>query len=338
MTSRRAAALLFLVLLAGLAGELCLGAVRVHPWTAIQAALAGRAPGPDGTILLDLRLPRALLAVLAGAALAEAGVAMQALFRNPLAEPGLAGVSAGSALGAAAVFVLGSGWNESDALRPWLLPLAAFCGGALAAAIVVRLARVDGQTVTSQLLLAGIAINAMAGAAIGWLSLRAPADALHNYLAWAYGDLGRAGWHDIAVVAPLLLLSMVAPWRDARRLDALVLGDSEAEHLGVRVDALKSRALLMAVLAAAATAAAAGPIIFVGLIAPHIARRLFGAPHRRLLPAAALTGGALLVVADLAGRLLVLPSELPVGVLTALIGGPFFLALLAARRDAGDSL
>jgi iron complex transport system permease protein len=334
MTRRRIAALaLTTLLIAALTGELCFGAAPV-PLQAIVTRLLhpGAAADADSTIVFSLRLPRALLAVLAGAALAQAGTTMQALFRNPLAEPGLAGVSAGSSLGAAVVFAFGGIAVQWAFLAPWLLPAAAFIGGALAAAIVVRLARVGDHTATGHLLLAGIAINAVAGAGIGWLSLRAPAQVLHNYLAWAYGDLGRSGWNDLVVITPLLLLATAAPLRDARRFDAILLGDAEAAHLGVDVEGLKRRALGIAVLAAAATAAAAGPIAFVGLIAPHIARRLFGTPHRRLFPAAALTGATLLTLADLAARLLALPAELPVGVLTALIGGPFFLGLLAAQR------
>ncbi len=340
MTRRRAAAIaLTTLLIAALIGELCFGAATV-PLNAVATSLlrgiGSATTDADATIIFDLRLPRALLALLAGAALAQAGATMQALFRNPLAEPGLAGVSAGSSLGAAAVFAFAAITVRWSFLTPWLLPAAAFAGGAVAAVIVVRLARIGGHTATGHLLLAGIAINAVAGAGIGWLSLRAPAQVLHNYLAWAYGDLGRSGWTDIAIVTPLLLLAIAVPLRDARNFDALLLGDAEAMHLGVDVEALKRRALLIAVLAAAATAAVAGPIAFVGLIAPHIARRIFGTPHRVLLPAAALIGAALLTLADLAARLLALPSELPVGVLTALIGGPFFLGLLAARRHVED--
>jgi len=337
---RLALASLVAVLAAVWIGELCFGAIRIAP----SEVLAGlfrhpaAAQDPQALIVWNLRLPRAVLALLAGAALATAGTGMQALFRNPLAEPGIAGVSAGSALAAAAVFALSatclSGWPRHAA--PVLLPLAAFGGGTLTAVLVTGLARRSGSTQTAPLLLAGVAVNAVAGAGIGWISLRLPADALHNYLAWAYGDLGRAGWLEIAFATPPLLIAILAPLRDARALDALLLGDAEAAHLGVRVEALKRRTLLFAVLAAAATAAAAGPISFIGLIAPHIARRLFGVTHRRLLPAAALTGAVLLVAADLTARLVARPSELPVGLLTALLGGPFFLLLLASRRGIED--
>ena len=317
------------------AGELCLGPVAIGPGAVLHAllqpfaAIDGR---PAAEIVLDLRLPRLLLALFAGAALAQAGAAMQALYRNPLAEPGLAGVSGGSALAAATVFAAGGG---SVAL-PWLLPAAAFAGGSIAALLVTRLARSDGRTQTGSLLLAGIAINAVAGAGIAWISLHVQADALRSYLAWAYGDLGRADWIALRFALPLLLLAAAGLFHDARRLDALLLGEAEAGHLGVDVERLKRRLLLFAVLAASATAAAAGPIGFVGLIAPHIARGLFGATHRRLLPASALTGAALLGLADLAGRLIAQPTELPIKVLTALLGGPFFLAQLAARRGVED--
>lgn len=340
MTSRHfaLASLLVAALLVAAAGELCLGAVDV-PLPLIAKALfhplQARSGDPLLTVVLDLRLPRLLLAVCAGAALAQAGAAMQALYRNPLAEPGLAGVSGGSALAAAAVFA-GTVSLQRSELTPFVLPVAALGGGTLAALLISRLARVDGQTQTTPLLLGGIAINAIAGAGIGWISLHVNSDALRSYLAWAYGDLGRTSWIELTLSIPLLLIAVAGTLRDARRLDALLLGDTEAAHLGVDVESLKRRLLLYAVLAASATAAAAGPIGFIGLIAPHLARLLFGALHRRLLPIAALTGATLLTGSDLVARLAAQPSELPVGLLTALLGGPFFLMLLAARRSIED--
>lgn len=330
--------LLALTVAAAAIGELCLGPAAISAAAVAHALLhplGAAAADPSARIIIDLRLPRLLLALAAGAALAQAGAGMQALYRNPLAEPGLAGVSGGSALAAAAVFAFAL-QNGHSALAPWLLPLAAFAGGSAAAFTVSCLARVDGQTRTGSLLLAGIALNAIAGAGIAWISLIISSDALHSYLAWAYGDLGRAGWAEIEIAVPLLLFATFGTLREARKLDALLLGEAEAGHLGIEVEQLKRRLLGFAVLAAAATAAAAGPIGFVGLIAPHIARLLFGAIHRRLLPAAALVGAALLISADLAGRLLAIPAELPVGVLTALLGGPFFLLLLARRRHIED--
>jgi iron complex transport system permease protein len=340
MSSRhRGFAIALIVLtLAGTAGELCLGAVAIPLPTVLAALthpLAGAGGDPLAAIVLDLRLPRLLLALAAGAALAQAGAAMQALYRNPLAEPGLAGVSGGSALAAAAVFALTTA-SAASAWTPFLLPLAAFAGGSVAALLITRLSRYGGQTQTGALLLGGLAINAIAGAGIGWISLHVDSDALRNYLAWAYGDLGRTAWPQLTLTLPLLLIAIIGTLREARRLDALLLGEAEAAHLGVPVEMLKRRLLLFAVLAAAGTAAAAGPIGFVGLIAPHLARMLFGALHRRLLPLAALAGAALLSVSDLIARVAAQPTELPVGVLTALLGGPFFLALLAARRRFED--
>ena len=335
---RLLAASLAATLLVAAAAELCLGPVHVPLGVVAETLIHPlRAPSSDplALVIINLRLPRLLLAVAAGAALAQAGAAMQALYRNPLAEPGIAGVSGGSALAAALVFAGTISVNRAD-LTPYLLPLAALTGGAVAALLITKLARVDGQTRTGALLLGGIAINAIAGAGIGWISLHVNSDALRSYLAWAYGDLGRASWPELAVAVPLLMVASIGSLRDARRLDALLLGDAEARHLGVPVESLKRRLLAYAVLAAAATAAAAGPIGFIGLIAPHLARMLFGALHRRLLPLAALMGATLLTTSDLAARLVMLPSELPVGLLTALLGGPFFLALLAARRRVED--
>lgn len=335
--------LLILALVAAVIAELSVGAVAV-PLSAVggamRDALFGNAgaprPDPAADIVLQLRLPRLLLALGAGSALAVAGAAMQALFRNPLAEPGLAGVSAGCALAAAAVFALAPKGALGAAPPVWLLPVAAFTGGSLSAALLLTLARRRGQTDTTALLLGGIAINALAGAGIGWISLRLSSDALHSYLAWAYGDLGRASPRDLQLALPLLALAGATLAYRPRILDALLLGDAEAAYLGVAVEAHKRRLLAGAVLAAAATAAAAGPIAFVGLVAPHIARRLVGVAHRRLLPVAALTGALLLLLADLAARTLALPSELPVGLMTALFGAPFFLFLLFAHRRSSE--
>lgn len=316
-------------------GELCLGALDLTPAAALRALVAGPAAADSGAWLLwRLRLPRLLLAAMAGATLAAAGAALQALFRNPLAEPGLAGVSGGSALAVAALLASPLAAIAPPALVPVLLPAAAFIGALAAALLVLRAARSDNRTATADLLLAGIAVNAIAGAGIAWLCLRADSAALRNYLAWTYGDLGRADWPALAVAAPLFALALLLPLRDARKLDALLLGESAAAHLGIAVEPLKRRLLLCAVLGAAATAATAGPIGFVGLIAPHLARQFGGGLHRRLLPLAALTGAVLLSAADLIGRRVALPAEVPAGVLTALLGAPFFLTLLLSGRRA----
>lgn len=319
---------LVVLLTAAVALALSLGTVSLGP--ALWQALAGRGDDVAATALLELRLPRVLLAVLIGAALAESGATMQALFRNPLAEPGLVGVSAGSALAAAIVYTRIGVDNPAG---PWLLPLAAFAGGLATAALVVRLASADGQTRLVTLLLAGTAVNAFVAAIVGLLATRADDPGLRGFTLWMYGNLGRAGWSEIAIAGPVLLL--IALWlpREARGLDALLLGEAEARHLGIDVERLKRRTLLLAVLATAAAVSLAGIIGFVGLIVPHALRLVAGPGHRLLLPASALLGASLLTLADLAARTVASPAEWPVGALTSALGAPFFLVLLLRLRD-----
>lgn len=329
---RRLCALLALpTLLAALLG-LSVGALAL-PFTQVLGALG--LPLPAGEIeraaVLHIRLPRVLLALLVGAALAQAGAALQGLFRNPLAEPGLVGVSSGAALAAVAVIVL----LEAPA---WLLPAAAFAGGLAAAAAVARIAHSGGYTRVATMLLAGLALNALAGAGIGFLSFVADDAALRTLSFWMFGSLGKAGWPEIALAAPLLLAALLLIPREARALDALLLGEAEAAHLGVDVEAVKRRLLLLCVLAVAVSVSLAGIIGFVGLVVPQLLRLWAGPGHRLLLPASAWLGALLLVLADLAARTMLAPVELPIGVLTALVGAPFFLALILRYRDSAETL
>lgn len=284
----------------------------------------------QATAIIELRLPRVLLALLIGAVLAQTGAVTQALFRNPLAEPGLIGVSAGAALAAAIVYTQLAGLPGWQGL---LLPVAAFAGGLVAALVVLRLSQRDGVTRMTTMLLAGTAINAFVAAIVGLLSTRANDPGLRGFTLWMYGNLGRAGWAEIAVVAPVLLLLLLWLPREARALDALLLGDTEAMHLGVPVERLKRRILIAVVLATAAAVSLAGIIGFVGLIVPHALRLVAGPGHRLLLPASALAGALLLVLADTAARTMAAPAEWPVGALTSAIGAPFFLFLLLRLRD-----
>jgi iron complex transport system permease protein len=284
------------------------------------------------SVLRDLRLPRVLLALSVGAALACAGAAMQGLFRNPLADPGLVGVASGAALAAVATIVGSRSLALPGAWLPFATPVAAFVGGLLAAGLAARLASHEGYTRTATLLLAGLAINAIAGAGIGLLTQIAGDAALREAMFWLFGSLAKSGWTEFLVAAPLLAVVLILLPREARALNALLLGESEAAHLGVDVEALKRRVTLLIVLAVAVCVALAGVIGFVGLIVPHLLRLLLGPDHRALLPAAALGGAALLGFADLAARTWMAPAELPVGILTALIGGPFFLGLLIQLR------
>lgn len=284
-------------------------------------------------IIGQIRLPRALLALVVGAVLALCGVAMQGLFRNPLADPGLVGVSSGAALGAALAIVGGALLGGPPAwLLPWLLSASAFAGGLGVTALVYRLGRRDGQTSVATMLLAGIALSALAGAGIGLFSYLADDATLRTLTFWNLGSLNGASY---ARLWPLLLVGCgVALWlpRRATALNALLLGESEARHLGFEVERLKRELVLCTALGVGAAVAAAGMIGFVGLVVPHLVRLLTGPDHRRLLPAAALAGASLLLLADLAARLLLAPAELPIGTLTALLGAPFFLYLLLRER------
>jgi iron complex transport system permease protein len=328
-----AAVTLAVLCLAAAALGLVTGPLDIGWGEVLRIALGQDAPEQYTATVLDIRLPRVLLALLIGAALAQAGAAMQGIFRNPLAEPGLVGISSGAALAAVAVIVLLQPAGLFDALPAhFVLPVAAFAGGAAATALVLRLALVDGHTRVATLLLAGLALNAIAGAGIGFFSHIASDTALRSVTFWMFGSLGRAGWEEIAIAAPLLVVPLLLIPRDARALNALLLGEAEAGHLGVDVERLKRRLTLLVVLAAGAAVALAGIIAFVGLLVPHLVRLAFGPDHRSLLVLSALSGALLLSLADTAARVMLAPIELPIGILTALVGGPFFLALLLRRR------
>lgn len=332
---------LILLLLFAAVLALCTGPLTLDP---LQLLRAGVTPGggiPDHLVpvLTQIRLPRLVMAVLIGAALAVAGASMQGLFRNPLADPGLIGVSAGAALAATLWLALKPALPSINLLPAVaVLPLAAFLGGSLAALAALSLGQREGHTSVATLLLAGLSINAVALAAIGLLQQLTDDTTLRDITRWMLGSLGKAGWPEIAAAAPLLLAPVLLLPREARALDALLLGEAEASHLGVDVERLKLRVLLLSVLAVGAGVALAGMIGFVGLLAPHLLRLIAGPGHRLLLPASALFGAALLLLADTAARTIAAPLELPVGALTALIGGPFFLWLLARYRQRVELL
>ncbi|MDP9942231.1 FecCD family ABC transporter permease [Ectopseudomonas alcaliphila] len=285
-------------------------------------------------ILSQIRMPRTLLGLAVGMVLALCGVAMQGLFRNPLADPGLVGVSSGAALGAAVAIVGGAAFGGlPEAFAPYLLSACAFVGGLLVTALVYRLGRCDGQTNVATMLLAGIALTALAGAAIGLFTYLADDATLRTLTFWNLGSLNGASY---ARLWPLLLATLaVVLWlpRRARALNALLLGESEARHLGFDVERLKRELVFCTALGVGAAVAAAGLIGFIGLVVPHLMRLLVGPDHRLLLPASALAGASLLLLADLVARLALAPAELPIGIVTALIGAPFFLYLLVRGRS-----
>ncbi|WP_289539014.1 iron ABC transporter permease [Pseudomonas sp. SO81] len=284
-------------------------------------------------ILGQIRLPRSLLGLCVGIVLALSGVAMQGLFRNPLADPGLVGVAGGAALGAAIAIVGGSMVGGlPPALAPSLLSICAFSGGLIVTAVVYRFGRRDGQTNVATMLLAGVALTAMSGAGVGLFTYLADDATLRSLTFWNLGSLNGASYPRLW---PLLLVTLgVAIWlpRRASALNALLLGESEARHLGFNVERIKLELVLCTALGVGAAVAAAGLIGFIGLVVPHLMRLLAGPDHRVLLPASLLAGASLLLLADLVARLVLAPAELPIGIVTALIGAPFFLYLLVRGR------
>jgi iron complex transport system permease protein len=285
-------------------------------------------------ILGQIRLPRTLLGLAVGAVLALSGVAMQGLFRNPLADPGLVGVASGAALGAA-IAIVGGSWlgGIPEGFAPYLLSVCAFVGGLGVTALVYRLGRRDGQTNVATMLLAGIALTALAGSAVGLFTYLADDATLRTLTFWNLGSLNGASYQRLW---PLILVTVaVAVWlpRRAQALNALLLGESEARHLGVEVESLKRELVFCTALGVGAAVAAAGLIGFIGLVVPHLVRLVAGPDHRVLLPASLLAGGALLLFADLVARLALAPAELPIGIVTAFIGAPFFLLLLIKGRN-----
>ncbi len=317
------ALLLPLVLLLG-AG---IGAYPIPPWAIPEILLKGE--GVEYQVLTALRFPRVLGAALVGGLLALAGAVLQGLFRNPLVDPGLIGVSSGAALGAALFIVLIPG---AGALEAYALPLFAFLGGLLTTLLLWRLARTPWGVQTTVLLLAGIALNALVGAGIGLLTFLATEEELRSLTFWMLGGFSALTWRLLWTGLPLALLALFLLLPLARGLNALALGEREAFHLGMDLERLKGRAVAGAALGVGVAVALAGGVGFLGLVAPHLFRLLAGPDHRYLLPGSALLGGSLAVLADLLARTLAAPAEIPVGVVTALLGGPFFLYLVLKHK------
>ena len=258
---------------------------------------------------------------------------MQVLFRNPLADPSLIGVSGGASVGASLMIVLAGGAVESGLLMGLsLVALGAFVGGFAATILVYRLATSGIGTSVTTMLLAGIAIGALAGALNSLLSYFADNDMLRQISLWQMGNLSAANWAKVWIMALVSLLLLVSFPRDSRALNALLLGESEARHLGIDVQRVKRRLIVLTALGVGVSVALAGMVGFVGLVIPHVIRLLIGPDHRWLIPGSAMAGAILLVVADSLARVVVLPAELPTGILTALLGAPFFIALLLQQR------
>ncbi|WP_372499421.1 FecCD family ABC transporter permease [Streptomyces lichenis] len=323
-------AVLTLALLAAAVAGLALGPVRIPPGEVLDIVVRGERLGAYASIVWDVRMPRVLLAVLVGAGLALTGTVLQALVRNPLADPFLMGASSGASSGAVLVIVLGIG---TGALGAVALPAAAFAGSMAALVTVYALARRGGSMTTGRLVLAGVAVQYILQAFTSLvLVVAAEAEHVRQVMFWTLGGLGGARWDELAVPALVLVAGTAVLLALARPLDLLLAGEEGAHTLGLDPGRFRAWAFVLVSLVVGVLVAYSGAIGFVGLMVPHAARMVVGAAHRRLLPVAALGGAVFLLLADLVARTAAAPEEIPVGVVTALVGGPFFLWLLRRSR------
>ncbi|MEU6860562.1 iron ABC transporter permease [Glycomyces sp. NPDC046736] len=288
--------------------------------------------GTGESVLWNIRFPRVVLGILVGGCLACAGALMQGMFGNPLAEPGVIGVSSGAAVGAVAAIAFGFTFAGN-----WTIPFCAFVAGLFTVSVVYVLSRSGGRTEVVTLVLTGVAVNGLAGALIGVSIFYADNDEITAITFWQMGSLSQATWPKILAVLPLAVLGLLAAPRFARRLDLLSLGERPARHLGVDVERMRLQLIIIVALLTGAAVAVSGVIGFIGLVVPHLIRMAAGPGHRTLLPLATIGGAAVIVWADLAARTIAAPAEIPLGILTALVGSPFFFWLLrrTRRRQGG---
>lgn len=327
--------LVVLLVIATLA-SIGIGAVRIAPEQTIAILLQHFGIHLDveytrqqDSIVWAIRLPRVVLAILVGSALAVSGAALQGMFRNPLADPGLIGVSSGAALGAVTSVALGFTFFGVATL-----PFFAFVGGVITSIAVYLMARHDGKTEIVTLVLTGIALNTVSGAMTGLLTYVADDQQLRAVVFWSLGSLGGATWTSVGASVPFVLLGLILLPRWGGALNLFVLGEREARHLGVDTERVRLELILVTALMTGAAVAVAGVVGFVGLIVPHLIRLVAGPNHRVVLPACALGGASLVLLADLAARTIASPAELPLGVITALLGGPFLLLMMLRTRRA----
>ncbi|MGJ0203151.1 iron chelate uptake ABC transporter family permease subunit [Leucobacter sp. gxy201] len=283
-------------------------------------------PTGDAT-LWAIRFPRVAMAALVGAGLSVAGLIMQAIFGNPLAEPGVIGISSGAAVGAGLAIVFGLSF-----FGEWTIAALAFAAGLAATLIVYAMSRADGRTEVVTLVLTGIAVNAIAGAGIALLTFLGDTQSREQIVFWQLGSLAGSRWSQALIVAPIIALGLAASYFAARKLDLLALGERNARHLGVNVEALRIIMIFIVALLTGVSVAFAGIISFVGLVIPHLMRMILGPAHLPLVTASALGGALLLTLADLGARTIVPNADMPIGMLTALVGGPFFFWLLRRTR------
>jgi iron complex transport system permease protein len=330
-------ALILLLIVTMLMG-IIFGAVSVLPsdmLASLQNLFAGKQQGTIyQAVFIQLRLPRVLLCGITGAILAVSGVLMQGLFRNPIVEPGLVGTSSGAAFGASIVFVLAAKMDPElkSIMGPLLLPVVAFLGALLATYAVYSLAKTSGRISVLTLLLVGIAVNAVCLSGTGFMSYIARDPQARSITFWNLGTFSGASWAQAAIVGSVAAIIFTLAMRDAKALNALLLGEEEANYLGIDTEKLKRRIMLLNTAMVAVATAFVGVIAFMGLVVPHLVRLMIGSDNRRLLTASALLGAALLVVADLAARLLLAPAEMPIGIITSLVGAPVFIFILISNN------
>ena len=337
--ARQAHLWLALLLLGSCVASLAIGASGASLWSALWHMASGEPLTQlERVVLLDIRLPRTLLGLLVGAALAVSGTVLQGLFRNPLADPGIVGVSAGAGLGAICAIVLGASLPAAiqGFAGMYLTPLAAFAGSWISVMLLYTVATHRGRTSVATMLLAGIALTALTGALAGILVYAADDQQLRDLTFWQMGSLAGATWSKILTAGPLILLALVGASFLGRALNGLAMGEATAMHLGIHVQKAKNLAVLAVAAATGAAVAVSGGVGFVGIVVPHLLRLATGPDHGPLLINAALLGGALLIWADVAARVIIAPAELPIGIVTAVLGAPVFLWILLRRRGVLD--
>lgn len=323
------ATLLSVLLVAAMFSGLLVGAYELSI-PKLWAALLGPTEDMSHFLIWNIRIPRVLLAAAVGGGLAIAGAAIQGLFRNPLADPSIVGISSGAMLFAvlALVFLSTALSSLANSLQQWTISIFAFIGALLTTLLVYRIGSRKGRVQVASMLLAGIAITAFAGAITGYLVYKSDESQLRDITFWTLGSISGANWIQLSIVGPLVIIGSILIQRDARALNAILLGEKEAAYLGFKVEQVKQRVVILAALVVGACISVTGLIGFVGLVIPHLLRLIWGTDYRGLLVYSALLGGTFLVLADNLARTIVAPAELPIGILTALIGAPFFVWLL----------
>ena len=301
----------------------------------IISLLFGDTTQIENTIFYEIRIPRVILASLVGASLAISGACLQGLFRNPLVDPGFIGISSGAAIGAMISIMFGSSiyYFMPQVLIPFALPILAMTGSFLATTMVYKMSKVSGKTNIMAMLLSGIAINAFAGAIIGlFVSLSSDAE-LRSFTFWTLGGLDMADWDIVAITFLFIIIPFIIIYKSQYQMDIFMLGDAESEHLGINVEKLKKKIILISSITVGVSVAFCGMIGFVGLVTPHLVRLFIGPNHKYLIPGSAILGALILTISDLICKTIIAPAQLPIGVVTSTIGAPFFIWLILNQKS-----